>query len=211
MSTKAMSAVELKKLLGIGTDSIWDRTVPIAKNGSTYDCYIADDIDAPNSYNELCFLLEHASPKDTVVLHLNTNGGYIDSAFKIIASIKRSKAKVVARLTGTVASAGTIIALSCKELEVEDFTSFMIHNYSGGTAGKGHEIVDYINFSDKSLKETFAKIYAGFLTEDELTDVIKGKDMWMDAEEIRNRWSAYHKPAAKRRVTKKRTSAKAAK
>ena len=188
MDDKSMSAAELKKLLGLGTDSMWDRTVPIAKNGSTYDCYIADDIESPNYYNELCFLLEHANIKDKVVLHLNTNGGYIDSAFKIVASIKRSKAKVIGRLTGTVASAGTIIALSCNELEVEDFTSFMVHNYSGGTSGKGHEIRDYVDFSDKTLRETFKKLYEGFLTSRELTEIVKGKDFWMDSDEVRQRW-----------------------
>ena len=92
------------------------------------------------------------------------------------------------QLTGTVASAGTIIALSCDDLEVEDFTSFMIHNYSGGAGGKGHEIIDYVNFSDKNITATFKKLYSGFLTPRELTAVIKGKDMWMGTEEVQKRW-----------------------
>jgi ATP-dependent protease ClpP protease subunit len=196
--------LDLRKLLSDREKTIWDNPVPIAKSGKVYNCYISDDIGEPSSYDELCYLLESATAGETVVLHLNTNGGYIDSAFKIVASMKRSKAKVVGRCTGTVASAGTIIALCCDDLEVEDFTSFMVHNYSGGTQGKGHEIVDYINFSDKSLKSTFKAIYKTFLTDKELTEIIKGKDMWLDAEQTRERWARV-KPTIPKKVTKKVT------
>ena len=169
--------------------TVWDRPVPIVRHGKHYNAFMADEISSPADYNELCFLLENAPKGSNVTLHINTAGGYIDSAFKIIASIKRSKAKITARLTGTVASAGTIIALSCDDLVVEDFTSFMVHNYSGGAGGKGHEIIDYVNFSDKNITTTFKKIYSGFLTPRELTQVIRGKDMWMDSEEVRKRWA----------------------
>ena len=83
----------------------------------------------------------------------------------------------------------------------------MVHNYSGGTAGKGHEIVDYINFSDKSLKETFASIYEGFLSKKELDEVIKGKDMWFTANDVRQRWASYAHPQKPkpRKSTKKVT------
>jgi ATP-dependent protease ClpP protease subunit len=80
----------------------------------------------------------------------------------------------------------------------------MVHNYSGGTQGKGHEIVDYINFSDKSLKSTFKAIYKTFLTDKELTEIIKGKDMWLDAEQTRERWARV-KPTIPKKVTKKVT------
>lgn len=181
-------AVELEKVFNKPKD-VWDDPVPIIKDGNQIQAYISDEINAPYTYDKLCHTLETADNNDEITLHMNTAGGYIDSAFKIIASIKRSPAKVVARLTGTVASAGTIIALSCDELEVEDFISFMIHNYSGGAGGKGHEIIDYVNFSDKNITETFKKLYAGFLTPRELTAVIKGKDMWMGTEEVKKRWA----------------------
>ena len=186
-----MSSYEigLKELLsGNKKQTIWDKSVPIIKRGDTYHCYLSDDIVEPYEYNELCYLLDTAEEIDTVILHINTGGGHIDSAFKIIASIKRSKAIVIARLTGTVASAGTIISLSCQDLEIEDHTHFMIHNYSTGTAGKGHEVMDYINFNDRTLKSTFRHIYKDFLTEDEIKEVLRGKDMWIDAVEVRQRW-----------------------
>ena len=181
--------LDLESLLNSKEHPVWDRPVPITYTKGIYNCYVTGGIEDPFNYNELCYVLENAALGDIVVLHINTYGGHIDSAFKIIASIRRSKAKVVARLTGTVASAGTIIALSCDDLEVEDFTHFMIHNYSTGTQGKGHEIMEYVNFNDKDLKKTFTTIYSGFLSTREITEVIKGKDMWLTAEDTRNRWN----------------------
>lgn len=181
--------IDLSKLTGNeDKKGPFDKMVPIVYSNQVYDGYLSGPIEEPNEYDELCYVLDHAECDTRVVLHINTAGGHIDSALKLIASIKRCRADVTARLTGTVASAGTIIALSCHKLEVEDYTHFMIHNYSTGTQGKGHEVMDYINFNDKDLKKTFASIYDGFLTETEIADVIRGKDMWLDAEDVRDRW-----------------------
>lgn len=183
--------LDLAALLSSKEHPVWDRPVPITHDAALgiYNCYLTGGIEDPFNYNELCYVLEQAAKGEVVVLHINTYGGHIDSAFKIIASIKRSNATVVARLTGTVASAGTIIALSCHDLQVEDFTHFMIHNYSTGTQGKGHEIMEYVNFNDKELKKTFTTLYANFLSTREINEVLKGKDIWLTAEQTRERWN----------------------
>jgi len=97
-----MTELNLEELLGKkDKKDVWDDCVPIIKDGLTTHAYMADEIGSPDNYNKLCHELEIAEPDETVVLHLNTGGGYIDSAFKVIASIKRCKAVVVARLTGS--------------------------------------------------------------------------------------------------------------
>jgi len=170
-------------------DSVWDKDVPIVQSGRTWDCYVTDQINNPASYNELCYMLDKAYPCDTFNLHLNCPGGVIDSAFQIIDSLQRTKAATVAHLSGTVASAGTMIALSCQELHMSKFAQFMIHNYSGGTSGKGHEVRDYVKFSDKQLNIAFTAIYLGFLTDKEIHEVIEGKDLWMDRDEVLLRYN----------------------
>ena len=177
--------------------NFWDDLVPIVTTSkNTYTAFLASEIDAPEVYNKLCYLLNTAKEGDTIYIELNTPGGHIDSAFKILHSLKKTKARTVAIITGTVASAGTIIALSCDEVEVGDYTQFMIHNYSTGTQGKGHEVMDYVQFTDKNLKATFKKIYSGFLTDKEMNAVIKGKDMWLNDEEVKERWIKMQKKNA---------------
>lgn len=118
---------------------IWDLEVPIVVNTKekSIKMFLSGPIEEPFNYNEACYLLETADEDTTVDLYINCPGGVIDSAFMLINAIKRCKAKVIGHLTGTVASAGTIIALSCDELDVAPHLSFMIHNYSGGIQGKG--------------------------------------------------------------------------
>lgn len=168
---------------------IWDLAVPIIISESGIDAYIQDEIGEPSYYSELCHILRSTPKGMTVNLHINTPGGMIDSATQIIDAITESKAKVVARLTGTVASAGTIIALSCDEVIPAAHLSFMIHNYSAGLYGKGHEMKARQEFMDKSLNTSFKSFYAGFLTEKEMEDVIDGKDIWIGTEEVAERWA----------------------
>ncbi len=170
--------------------TVWDDPVPIITSESgDITAYISDQIDEAFVYNELCHKLRHAPVGSTATIHLNTPGGYLHSAMMLIDAIKSSKATTVAHLTGTVASAGTIIALSCDELIVSEHLSFMIHNYSGGISGKGHEMKAQQEFSDKNLNTAFNDFYAGFLTPEEMVNIIDGKDMWLTSEETRIRWA----------------------
>jgi ATP-dependent protease ClpP protease subunit len=172
---------------------IWDLQVPIIENKDDriLSIYMRDTIDEPCVYNEVCYMLDNAKPGSEVKLYLNTPGGVVDTAFMLADVIRRSKAKVVAHLAGTVASAGTLIIMACDDIIVAPFTSFMIHNYSGGAVGKGHELKARQAFVDKQLNEAFKAFYLGFLTEEEMTQVIDGTDFWMGADEIQERWNNY--------------------
>jgi ATP-dependent protease ClpP protease subunit len=172
---------------------IWDLQVPIIENKDDriLSIYMRDTIDEPCVYNEVCYMLDNAKPGSEVKLYLNTPGGVVDTAFMLADAIRRSKAKVVAHLAGTVASAGTLIIMACDDIIVAPFTSFMIHNYSGGAVGKGHELKARQAFVDKQLNEAFKAFYLGFLTEEEMTQVIDGTDFWMGADEIQERWNNY--------------------
>ena len=167
---------------------IWDLSVPVVTKGNVTQAFLSSAIEDPSEYNELCYLLRTAEEGTTVMLHLNTPGGIIDSAFMIADAIINSKAQVVARLSGTVASAGTIIAMACDDVETSAHLSFMIHNYSGGMAGKGHEMKARQKFTDDHLNDAFKDCYAGFLNEEEMDKVIEGTDLWMGTAEVAERW-----------------------
>lgn len=183
--------MNLEDLFTAPKHSIWDNAVPIITTDSgDVTAYISDQIDEAFTYNELCYRLKHAPAEATVTLHLNTPGGYLHSAMMLVDAIKNAKAKTVAYLTGTVASAGTIIALSCDELIVSDHLSFMIHNYSAsGLSGKAHELKAYQTFTDLNTEKDFRFFYKNFLTEKEMNSVIDGQDLWMNSEEVIRRWT----------------------
>ena len=186
-----MEVKDLQKLLeNPKADDQWSDYVPIIKKkgSKTTHAYITDGIDVPSEYNKLCHVLNGASSDEEVMLHLNTPGGMIDSAFMLIDAIGNSKATITAKLSGTVASAGTIIALSCDKLEVAPHTAFMVHNYSSGISGKGHEMKAYQSFVDENLNTAFKTMYSDFLNKDEMEEVIDGKDLWLNSKEVAKRW-----------------------
>jgi len=173
-----------------GTPRVWDWYVPIVTTKNITHAYLTETIDEPSYYNELCYLLENSVPSETVYLHLNTPGGMIDSAFMLIDAIKSAQARVIGKLSGNVCSAGTLITMTCDEIEVADHTAFMVHNYSGGVSGKGHEMKSRQEFIDESLNAAFRSFYSGFLTENEMDEIIDGKDYWMAKDEVMERWAA---------------------
>lgn len=168
---------------------IWSREIPIAVKDNAIDVFMNTCIQEPEVYNELCYKLITAKSSDTFYMWLNTPGGVIDSAFMITDAMEKSKARIIGKLSGTVASAGTLITLACDEIEVADHTSFMIHNYSTGMQGKGHELKAYQTFTDRELNSAFSDIYKKFLSKDEIAEVIDGKDMWLNKAEVIGRWN----------------------
>ena len=168
--------------------SEWDKTVPIVANGKVVTVFLNDEIYEPGAYNELCYTLENTSA-DQVRLYINNGGGQLDAMLSIIASMERCGCEITGVLSGTVASAATMIALKCDKLEVAEHTAFMIHSASGGTSGKSHETKAYMEFNDKNLKEIFNAVYKSFLTDIEIKRVLDGKDMWMTKEEVVTRFA----------------------
>lgn len=188
--------MDITKLLGADSSDPFDAYVPIIQTPDNRhtDVYLTDSISYPYEYDKLCHTLGKAQHGDTVTFHINNGGGIIDSAFRVIDAMKSSKAHIVAKLSGTVASAATVISLAADELVIADYTSFMVHNYSGGAVGKGHEIKAQQEFIDRELNFAFREIYQGFLTEKEMTQVINGRDVWLNKKEVLARWHAKRNP-----------------
>ena len=53
---------------------------------------------------------------------------------------------------------------------------------------KGHEMKAHQEFVDKNLNNAFTDYYGGFLTQQEIENVIDGKDLWLGKEEVDRRW-----------------------
>jgi len=179
----------------IDLNSLFDKHVPIVSKQSedmadsfVTTVYLTNEIDKPNVYSELLEVLAAAKPVDEITFIINSPGGYIDTTIMLIDAILECKAYTVMKVAGEAASAATMLALAGDELVITDFSSMMIHNYSAYSAGKGHEVVAKTTFESKALAKLFRKAYKPFLSEEECQQVIDGKDIYLDASEVRARW-----------------------
>jgi len=158
------------------------------KGKTTHRVHLTRPIIDPHNYTDVIELLNNASADDIVHLIINTPGGQIRSAVAIINAIYQCKATVIGHLSGEVASAGTIIAMACDDLIVNDYLEFLIHTYSGWVDGKGYEILGQAEFNQKNITKLMDKMYIGFLNIDELDKLHSGKTYIFDTDEVKKRW-----------------------
>jgi ATP-dependent protease ClpP protease subunit len=79
----------------------------------------------------------------------------------------------------------------------------MFHNYSGGTFGKGGEMIDQLQHERKWSERMMRDIYKDFMTTDEIMAMLDNKDFWMDGEEVVKRLQARIKKNEKAEISAK--------
>jgi len=149
--------------------------------------YINQEIEEPEKYTEMVHRIQFASPMDIVYIHLNTIGGDLSTGMQIINAMKASHAHVVTAIEGEVASMGTFIFLCGDEFVVHDYSIMMIHNYTGGVFGKGHEQIAALTATTKFVKSFMTQVYTPFLSEEEIKQILDGADLYLQAPDIRKR------------------------
>lgn len=154
------------------------------KSTVSISIYLSGSIEAPSTYIEELQTLREAQETDEVRIYINSGGGRVDTAIQIVNGIRNCRAKVTAVIEGVCHSAATYIFLACDDWEVNLGVLMLIHNYTGGAYGKGADLVDHVIANDTWVKNIMALCYEGFLTEDEINEVNKNQDIWLESDEI---------------------------
>jgi ATP-dependent protease ClpP protease subunit len=153
----------------------------------THHLYLSEHIAEAKWYTKALQMINTCGEHDTVIHHINTPGGYVSTGIQYINAMTQSAARQVCSLEGEVASMGSTIFLAGDEWIVSPLGSMMIHNYTGGTYGKGHEQVVRVLHDKEWYARVWKQVYIPFLTEEEVDDVIDGKDLYFMADEIMER------------------------
>ena len=178
------SANELIELLTKGaTTQAKDRFTnkPI---GHVHEFYLSGEIESAEEYIEWFDTIRHAGETDIVKIYINSPGGDLFTAIQFMRVLAETNATVVASVEGACMSAATMIFLCAENFEVTPHSMFMFHNYSGGTFGKGGEMIDQLQHERTWSAKLLREVYAGFLTEDEITSMLDNRDLWMDGSEV---------------------------
>ena len=155
--------------------------------GYKYTIRIDRDIEEPELFHEELATIRSATENDVIHILINSGGGQLDTTKAFLSAIGQTKAHVVTEIEGQACSAATLIFLSGDEYIVSDDATFMIHTVSYDYAAKENNIRQYVDYQAKAVVKLLNKYYKDFLTEQEIKEVIDGKDFWMDSEEILER------------------------
>ena len=154
---------------------------------SVYEFYLNGELKEASEYVEWFDSMRHAGENDIIKIFINSYGGDIYSAIQFMSVLQDTNATVVCSVEGMCMSAATLVFLSADMFEVTPHSMFMFHNYSGGTIGKGGEMIDQIRHERKWSERLLREVYKDFLSEIEITSILDNRDIWMDGEEVINR------------------------
>lgn len=154
-----------------------------------FEFNLDEDIKEPSYYRNLIEVLNNATEQDLVVLNINSGGGMLDSAISIIDALRNTRANTLAWISGSAYSAAGLIALSCQNVEVGEFATFMCHNSQYGLGGYTTDIKDRALFEHKMTCKIMQSVYRFFLSPEEIESVLMNKTIWMDSDEIIERLS----------------------
>lgn len=173
--------------------------------GRLYDFYLNGSIGSPDEYTEWFQEIRSASENDIVIIHINSMGGDLLTAIQFMRVFQETRATIVCSVEGACFSAATVIFLAARQFEVSNHSIFMFHNYSSFVDGKGGELYDHVMHGQKWSSNLWHSVYKDFFNDEEIKQMIDGKDFWMDGEEVIKRLKkrvAANKPKKPKRPKK---------
>ena len=141
----------------------------------------------PDYYDNVVDALRRASPDDVFEFILNSPGGRFDGMTSLLDAVESTDALVIANIAGECSSAASIFALKCHQVRVGPYAELLAHSARYGFAGKSADNVSHVLHTAKVTERIMREAYEGFLTEEEIEQVISGKELYLDADQILER------------------------
>ena len=160
--------------------------------GTVYDLYLYGDVEADANIGPILNKLRNATELDEINIYINSPGGSLELCIAIYNILVNSPAQTNGYLDGEACSAAAFILLACSSIFLNDNTLIMLHNFSGGIGGKGHEIKDAYPTLEKHGSDFVRKVCKRILTDEEIIQLLDGKDFWMTSEEFATRHAKIH-------------------
>lgn len=145
---------------------------------------IDEIIKSPKYYRIIVQELASLSSEDEVIIYINSPGGDLHGLVSLLEAIRLCEAEILAVITGRAHSAASMLALACPNVAITPYSNMLVHFVSFGTGGKATDVLSNVQHTIEYSKLIFKDIYQGFLTNQEMQDVISGKELWLQSAEI---------------------------
>lgn len=185
------------------------KQVYVKTEKTEYRChtiYLDGPIEDVQFYRPAFEILENVGEGDLVRLIIDSPGGYLASAIRFVNMIRNCQADVIGVLSGVAQSAASLILLACPSVQIMPYSSMMAHSASWGAIGSTGNVYDNVAFTTVEINRFMNDVYKGFLTDDEIEDVKKGRrEIWLNEAEIGRRLEAmytYQANAVKEEIDK---------
>jgi ATP-dependent protease ClpP protease subunit len=182
-----MKQQKLASKLSFSEDSQDVDAFPVRATPSNKCDFVIDlfgEIQNPRQFINAISAMEAAEEGDEVMVNLSSLGGDIDATDTFLQAMAECRGDVVVRATGGCHSAASIILLNAPAFTLSERFNCLIHCGSIGNGGTLAEYHSASKFHLKHMEKILQDTYEGFLTEQEIEELIEGRDFWIDAEEF---------------------------
>lgn len=153
-----------------------------------YRIEIGSAIEGVDQFSVAIQALQVAKEEDSIEIHLQCCGGDVNATGAFIHAMRKCEAKIHIVATGGCHSAATHILLEADSFELSENFNSLIHCGSTGAYGNLNEYHAQTEFDREFLNSWYKRVYEGFLTEEEIDNMLLGRDIWLDSKGWISRW-----------------------
>ena len=159
------------------------------KSQSSYNFIVhIGEIRDASHYTKVFDMLIEADDDDLVDFVISSPGGDAEGLSMLLEGIRLTNAHVRAILVGECHSAASILAMHVHDVVVTDSASMLCHGCRTGFGGKLVDLDAFTTHSKKVTDKLLRDSYEEFLTDAELHEVLHGRELWLTADDIRERF-----------------------
>lgn len=164
--------------------------------GCIFNAKISGAVEDIHDYIDLLECLATMKENDTIIITIDSPGGYIHTGVVICTHIKACKGTVITRAVGLCASAGSLIWSAGDICEVESTALMMWHMSSHGDMGNSiairNEAIIQVNFVKNILLQ--ASMEKGHITQEEIDRICSDPNatVYISAIEMQKRIDAHN-------------------
>jgi len=154
-----------------------------------FKIYLFGPIISASQFIPAIEMLDAAGENDIVIIHLSSPGGSLNATDTFLAAMRECEARIIVKATGGVHSAGSVILMNADEFTLSENFNCLVHNGACGPGGKFSDWRAAAAHTDAYMERVMRNTYKGFMTNEEIDQLLAGKDFWFDAEEFVRRFN----------------------
>jgi len=145
-----------------------------------------DDIDEGSiEMQSILNELQNSTESDTLEVRINSNGGFVHYGMSLLNVMSDNfYERTITLIEQIAASMAGLIFLKGDARLVYPHSTLMIHSTSFGVVGKISEVSDRVIHEKKWNDNNLNLMLKPFFSKKEIEEVISGKDLWIDAEDM---------------------------
>jgi ATP-dependent protease ClpP protease subunit len=168
-------------------------SVQVSPIANHYTLQINKELEHREDWLDELEVLYNCHENDQVLIRINCGGGDAMILNQWLSAMNQCKARITGEITGMCASAATFIFLACDEHIINHGIEFMAHTCQGSVGwGNERNIQERAAFLRRSTQSLMDTHYKYFFTEDEISKILEGSEIYLDYDEVANRLATRH-------------------